>query len=156
DRRADRGSRQWNRMRLDIGTQLRDARREGGLSQRDVAELAGISQSELSRIELGLSANVPAVVLIRLAAVVGLRLSMRLYPEGPPVRDAGQLADLAKLRGRTHSSFRWRYEVPVTSDPDDRRAWDEEMSRPGVLIHVELEVNLVDLQALERRLTLKK
>ncbi len=133
-----------------------DARRQAGLTQLQVAAAAGTSQMEISRIERGASAHGPAETLCRIAAVVGLRLSMELYPEGPAVRDAAQLSGLATLRFRAHNSFVWRHEVPVTNDPDDRRAWDAELSRPGVLIHVEFEVNLVDMQAVERRLTLKK
>jgi transcriptional regulator with XRE-family HTH domain len=156
DRAAFRAARQWAHLRIQIGSELRDARRTAGLSQERVATSAGISQSQLSRIECGQSSHVATEVVGRVAAVVGLRLSMKLYPDGPPIRDAGQLADLATLRGRAHPSFTWRYEMPVTHDPDDRRTWDAELSRPGVLLHMEVEVNLVDMQALERRMSLKK
>jgi transcriptional regulator with XRE-family HTH domain len=156
DRAAYRGSRSWTKLRYEIGTELRDARRAAGLTQRDIALAVATSQMEISCIERGASPHVPAETLCRIAPVVGMRLSMKLYPEGPPVRDAAQLAGLATLRARCHPSFHWRHEVPVTNDPDDRRAWDAELSRPGVLIHVEYEANLVDMQSLERRLMLKK
>jgi transcriptional regulator with XRE-family HTH domain len=121
-----------------------------------VARRAGLSQSELSRIERGESVHVATETLYRFAAVVGLRLSVKLYPDGPPVRDAAQLAVLAKLRQRVDAGFRWRCEVPVTNDPEDRRAWDAELTGTTARIHVEVEVNLVDIQALERRMSLKK
>jgi transcriptional regulator with XRE-family HTH domain len=156
DRPAYRGSRIWTRTRHDLGAELRDARREAGLSQGDVASAACISQSAVSRIELGQQPSVPAETLFRQAAVIGLRLSMKLYPDGPPVRDAAQLAVLATLRQRVDPRFRWRYEVPVTSDPDDRRAWDAQLTGTAGRIHVEVEVNLIDIQALERRMALKR
>jgi transcriptional regulator with XRE-family HTH domain len=156
DRPAFRASRQWAHLRIQIGNELRDARRTAALSQQRVAGLAGLSQSELSRIERGESVHVAAESLGGIAAVVGLRLSIKLYPDGPPVRDAAQLAVLANLRQRVDAGFRWRYEVPVTNDPDDRRAWDAELTSTTAIIHIEVEVNLVDMQALERRMSLKQ
>lgn len=111
---------------------------------------------EVSRIERGVSPRVPVETLFQLAPVVGLRLSMKLYPEGPPVRDAARLGVFSHLRPRVHEAFRWRHEVPVTDDPADLRAWDAEITREVVLIHFEVEVNLVDVQALHRRLALKR
>ncbi|MEA2621229.1 MAG: hypothetical protein QOH61_139, partial [Chloroflexota bacterium] len=109
----------------------------------------------LSRIERGLSDRVPAETLFRLASVLGMRLSIKAYPDGPPLRDAGQTALIARLRARTCADLRWRYEVLITNDPSDRRAWDAEVTGPDVKIRVEAEVRLHDVQALERRLALK-
>lgn len=39
--------------RVRIGRQLAGLRREGGMTQKEVAELAGIRQEHLSRIEAG-------------------------------------------------------------------------------------------------------
>src|SRR5436190_412297 len=94
DRPAFRGARQWARLSLELGAELRDARREAGLTQALVAAAVGISQMEVSRIERGRSPQVPAAALSRIAAVIGLRLWLKLYPDGPPIRDAGQQAEL--------------------------------------------------------------
>ncbi len=47
-----------------------------------------------------------------------------------------------------------RTEVPLPS-PGDRRAWDAVVAGPGWLLPIEAETRPGDLQALERRLTLK-
>lgn len=155
ERPADRGSRHWTRALHEIGTELRDARLGAGLTQSHVAHAAGISQMEGSRIERGLSRRVPSETLYRMASVLGLRLSLKAYPEGAPLRDAAHIALLARLRARTHRNLQWRYEAPVTGSPGDGRAWDAEISAHGLLVRVEAETRLYDMQALERRLALK-
>ena len=90
----------------------------------------------------------------RVASVVGLRLSLKAYPDGDPLRDAGQLALLARLRDRLPPGARWQTEVPMTIS-GDRRAWDAVIALGGRRAGCEAEVRLFDLQALERRLALK-
>ena len=138
-----------------MGTELREVHLGAGLAQAAVARAAHISQMELSRIERGLSRRVPAETLFRVAAALGHRMSMKAYPDGPPLRDAAHGALLAQLRARTSPSLRWRYEVPVTDEPTDRRAWDAEITGTGFAVRVEAELKLHDVQALERRLSLK-
>jgi len=90
-------------------------------------------------------------------AVVGLDLSIRAYPAGDPIRDRAQLALLERFRARLHPSLRWRTEVPLAIERD-LRAWDAEVSgaaRERWRLRVEAETNVVDGQALERRLQLK-
>jgi hypothetical protein len=90
-------------------------------------------------------------------AVLGLELSLRTYPAGDPIRDRAQLALLERLRGRLHPSLRWRTEVPLPIERD-LRAWDADIrgTTPAPWrVRVEAETKLADLQALERRLTLK-
>jgi hypothetical protein len=90
-------------------------------------------------------------------AVLGLELSLRTYPAGDPIRDRAQLALLERLRGRLHPSLRWRTEVPLPIERD-LRAWDADIrgTTPAPWrARVEAETKLADLQALERRLTLK-
>jgi hypothetical protein len=88
-------------------------------------------------------------------AVVGLDLSLRAYPGGDPIRDAGQARLLERLRRELHPSLRWRTEVPLPI-PGDLRAWDAVISGAGWRLPVEAETVLTDIQALERRLTLKQ
>jgi hypothetical protein len=90
-------------------------------------------------------------------AVVGLDLAIRTYPAGDPIRDAGQLALLERLRARPHPCLRWRTEVPLPIE-GDLRAWDAEIRgrdpRPW-RVRVEAETRINDAQALERKVALK-
>ena len=131
-----------------------------GLSQVAVARAAGMSQSKLSRFERGAGAPPAIDRSARLCAVVGLELSLRAYPAGPPLRDAAHVALLTRLRQAASSDFRWSSEVPVPI-PGDRRAWDSaglagQGSQPKVQVFVEAETRLLDIQAVIRRVTLKK
>ena len=66
------------------GAMIRDVRARCGLSQRELAERAGTSQSVVGRIEAGLSS--PSVgTLERLLAAAGYELRMEISPK--PVRD---------------------------------------------------------------------
>lgn len=119
-----------------------------------------MSQSRLSRFER--SRGVPPSIdrIVRLCAVVGLDLSIRIYPAGPPLRDAAHVALLGRLRQAASPGFRWSNEVPLPI-PGDKRAWDSvgRASQAGlgqVEVHVEAETRLLDSQALLRRVTLKK
>lgn len=149
DRIRDRGTRQAGSILRQLGTELRDARLAAGLSQRYVAEKAGLTQTRISRTERGLRPAVSVGELVIHAAVLGLRLSVRLYPEGSPVRDAGQLGLLHRFRGRVSRSFTWRTEVTF-GGYGDLRAWDARLDGPGS-IGVDAETRLHDIQALQRR-----
>ena len=125
-----------------------------GLSQRAVGELVGISHSEISRIELASNARVPYQTLAVIGAVLGLDISIRAFPNGEPIRDAAQIALLARLRGMIPPSLAWRTEVPIRM-PDDRRAWDAEILGPSWRVVVDAESRLRDVQAISRRIALK-
>jgi hypothetical protein len=89
-----------------------------------------------------------------MAVVVGHDLSIRLYPSGPPVRDAAHLALLGRLHDRIAPTLRWTTEVVVPVARDLRSA---DATIVGAAIHamVEAETRLSDVQALERRVTAK-
>ncbi|WP_083949477.1 helix-turn-helix domain-containing protein [Herbidospora yilanensis] len=62
---------------LELGDQLREIRRRRGLSQKVVAERAGMSQPALSRIESG--GGIPDIAtLVRLGAAMGVRFRVEL------------------------------------------------------------------------------
>lgn len=70
-----------------IGDAYRQAREDAGLSQRQVARLAGISQSYLVEIEAG-RATPNVATLTAIAQALGGDLSLRFYPgTGPSIRD---------------------------------------------------------------------
>ena len=96
--------------------------------------------------------------LAELAALVGLDLVGRTYPGGTPLRDIAHTALLSRLRVRLAPTLVWKTEVPVVgiAGVSDQRAWDATISGPGWTIGVEAETRVSDLQALERRLALKR
>ena len=125
-----------------------------GLSQAEVAPVAGISRSQVSRIERGRLPNVSYVTLTLIGAAVGLDLPLRAYPGSEPVRDVAQLALLSRFKIVLHPSVRSADEVPLKV-AGDRRAWDRVLTGRGWSIPVEAETRLRDIQALQRRVALK-
>ena len=94
-------------------------------------------------------------MLARLCRTVGLELAVRAYPGGDALRDVAQLRLLERLRTRLPASLHWRTEVPLPQ-VGDKRAWDALVSGPGWSVAVEAETRLADVQALIRRLELKR
>jgi transcriptional regulator with XRE-family HTH domain len=89
------------------------ARSDAGLSVRRLAEAAGISHATLLSIERGMRDPTTEVVA-RVAAVLGMSLSVRLYPgTGPLIRDQHQAAMLGALIGIAHPRWRRQLEVAV-------------------------------------------
>lgn len=130
------------------------ARRSLGLSQQHVAGLVGISQSVLSRLEGGRS-TCSVGVLAMIAAVLGLDLVVSLHPGGAPVRDAGHIRVMTRLRERLPRHFVLKTEVPIPI-AGDRRAIDSLIADPALNTGFELETRLTDAQALVRRAILKQ
>jgi transcriptional regulator with XRE-family HTH domain len=155
ERAIDRGHRNAARALATIGAELREARVAAGLSQGFVAEAAGSSRAEISRIERAGTPMVPVRRLAAVAAVVGLDLSVRLYPAGLPLRDQAQLALLARFRRLLPRDIVWRSEEPLPI-PGDPRAWDACVSGPAWTAYVDAETRLRDIQALQRRTALKQ
>jgi transcriptional regulator with XRE-family HTH domain len=153
-RPIDRGSAIAERLVRDMGRELREARMDRAVSARVVASAVGTSHSTILRIERGLMPSVGVRMLARIAAVVGLDLSVRVYPGGHPIRDSAHVDLLGRLRAELHPALRWRAEVPlpIAGDP---RAWDAMIDGPGWRMAVEAETAPRDAQALERRLQLK-
>lgn len=133
----------------DLASELREARHAAGVSQRHVAQAAGLNQSRVSRTERGRRLSPRIDELARHCAVLGLRLYVKLYPEGPPVRDAGQLRLLLRFRAQLGDRWGWRTEVPV-GGYGDLRAWDVVLAGPG-RIGIDAETRIHDMQALQRR-----
>jgi transcriptional regulator with XRE-family HTH domain len=136
-----------------IGEELREARLLAALTQREVALAVGISAAEVSRIERGQAPHVAYETLVAIAAVLGLDLPLRAFPNDDAVRDAGQLRLLAALRTiLPHLDHRSEVALGL---PGDRRAWDLMLLGPGWSLAVEAETRLRDIQALQRKITLK-
>jgi len=139
----------------EIGRELRAARIGRGLSQRLVAITIGVSQTQISMIERGEYPAVAALTMWRFAAAVGLELSLRAFPGGPPIRDKAHIELLDRFSAEVGAGWRFLSEVPLPI-PGDKRAWDRLMRGFGLVIAVEAETRPTDLQELGRRLALKK
>jgi hypothetical protein len=109
----------------------------------------------VSRIERAASPEANLMVLARLASVVGLKPSLRFYPDGDPIRDVAHTRLLERLHSRVHPGLRWRTEVPLLI-PGDLRAWDATIVGADFGVGVEAETRLRDLQAAARRTNLKQ
>ena len=155
DRRTDRGPRRAIRILASVGDELRESRLESGLSQRRVAVLLGRSHTHIHRTERGSAQGVSVADLARHAAVLGLELSVKLYPDGPPIRDVAHVALLERLKAKLGHGLAMRMEVPLPID-GDRRAWDAVILGAGEPIGVEAETRVRDIQALTRRIALKQ
>jgi transcriptional regulator with XRE-family HTH domain len=153
-RRVDRGRRQGALLLRRIGEEIRDARRAAGLSQREVAAAAGLSQSFLSRVERTAGSAATFEQLAVVCAVVGLRLAAGAYPEGDPLRDRGQARLLERFKAELPPGARLPTEVPL-GILGDLRAWDAMLHLGGQRCPIEAETALRDLQATDRRIALK-
>src|SRR5688572_14379221 len=96
ERAVDRGELEGRRLLAAIGRELRATRRDRGLTQATVGRAAGCDHAKVSRLERGLDRSASVIVLARIAATLGLDLSIRTFPGGEPLREAGQ----ARVLGR--------------------------------------------------------
>jgi transcriptional regulator with XRE-family HTH domain len=154
ERTADLAARRTATILRSMGEEVRNGRLARGLSQMEIAKAATIRQATVSQIERGERPTASVRDLAHLLASVGLELSVRAYPAGPPVRDAAQRALLERLRARVAPTLNWRYEVPLPI-PGDQRAWDAVIDLPDARVAVEAETRVRDVQALQRRISLK-
>jgi transcriptional regulator with XRE-family HTH domain len=154
-RRLDRGTERAMAILRDSGNQIRIARQSSGLSMREAAEAVGMSRAAFGRVERGEMANVSVRSLCLASASVGLEFSGRTFLAGEPVRDAGHLRLLARFRERLPNGVPWATEVPLPI-AGDLRTLDALTTLSRQSVGIEAEVRLRDLQAIERRVLLKK
>jgi transcriptional regulator with XRE-family HTH domain len=141
-------------MARTLTAEWRELRLGAGLSQAAVSRSVGISRSTYARLERDEAMEVGLVRAAVITAVLGGDLSIKIYPGGPPVRDVAHVGLLVDFEARLAGRWRVTHEAPVGS-AGDKRAWGRRLD--GVVsIGVEAEVALRDLQALERRMQLKK
>lgn len=153
-RAIEEGIAKGRALTAQVLADLRGARIDRGISGASLARSVGISTAQYSRIERGLTEGVSIEQATVLLAGVGLELSVRTFPAGQPIRDAGHARLIARFRARLHSSLRLKTEVPFP-DPGDLRAWDVVVSGAGWRHAYEAETRPRDRQGLERRLALK-
>ena len=156
ERAVDRARRRANQQLATLAQELRDARIGLGRTQADVARAAGISSSELSRIELGRYAALQFETVAVVGAAIGLDVVLRTYPGDHIIRDEPQVRLLRALRERLGDRWTWRYEVPVA--PGDQRTWDSvgRCATTGASIAVDAETRIQEVQGPLRRITHKR
>ncbi|HEY8922628.1 MAG TPA: helix-turn-helix transcriptional regulator [Candidatus Limnocylindria bacterium] len=153
DDRRTIGRLKGERLARQLTAEWRELRLGAGVSQSAVSQTVGISRSAYARLERGEATEIGVVRAAIVTAALGGDLSVKVYPGGPPIRDAGHVALLAMLDARVSGRWRVTHEAPVQAG--DGRAWDRRLDGP-VSIGLEAEVALRDLQALERRMQRKK
>ncbi|HUQ78266.1 MAG TPA: helix-turn-helix domain-containing protein [Patescibacteria group bacterium] len=147
----------WNarRIRVGVGTDIRDGRLNAGLSQQSAGASVGMSHAQFGRIERA-EVDRPTIEQLSLAcAAVGLKLVVRAYPDCEPARDAAQNALLDRLRAKAPAATPWRSEVPLPI-VGDRRAWDAVVTLSRQDVAIEAESRLRDIQAMKRKIALKQ
>ena len=142
-------------IRTELGREIRSARLSAGVSLREAGQRVSMSHAQLGRVERGLLEHVTVDQLSRSCAAVGLRLWVRAVPGAGPALDAPQLQLLRRLRHRLPKHIRVRTEVPLPA-PGDPRAWDSILDLHPTATPVEAETRLRDIQALDRRCSLKQ
>lgn len=154
-RPADLGTERGRRIRTDLGTEVRIARIDRGLTLTEVGRAVRLSASEVSRIERGILESVSIVQIARLLAIVGKELSARAYAGPGPIRDAAHVQLLSRFHDRLPRGLRWGTEVPLPG-VGDQRAWDALVSSGSEWRYgVEAETSPHDSQALLRRVNAK-
>jgi transcriptional regulator with XRE-family HTH domain len=151
--RLQRGQRRGQELTRTTLAQLRDARVTLGISQAALAEQIGITQASVSLLEAGKLGEVSLVRLAEIASILGLEPSLTLHPVGPPIRDKGHEALIARFRRQIGTGWKVTRETafPAEGDP---RWWDLllRLPRERYLVGVEAETRIRDLQALVRRM----
>ena len=104
----------------ELGRAVRVARRRRHLTQAQLGEAVGLSQSEVSRLELGSGLGAPILVWLALAAALGLRARFELGRDAQEdALDAGHLAiQELLLRHAAATGCSGTFELPIhASDP---------------------------------------
>jgi transcriptional regulator with XRE-family HTH domain len=148
------GHRLAQRLQAQLGEEIRIARTNAGVGQRDAAEAAGMSHAQFGRIERGMLGSLNFDQACRAGFAVGFRYSGHPFAEGDAVRDAGELRLLERFVALLPSLARVDRESPFPIS-GDRRVWDALVTLGGRRAGCKAETHLRDIQALERRMALK-
>jgi transcriptional regulator with XRE-family HTH domain len=139
-------TRQSRWVLMQLGREVRVARTRNGQTQRQVGAAIGRSASRISRIEAGRVSRLSVAEVMTVAAAVGLKAWLKVFPGGRRPLDAAQLALLERFNRRLHSSWLRQIEVVVPL-PGDLRAVDELIRNDGCSCAVEAITRFADVQA---------
>lgn len=138
-----------------VADELRNARLARGLSQTQVGRAVGTRRVRISAVERRVASAMTVDQLARQASVLGLKLSIRLYPLGEPIRDVAQVKYTNRFVQRVGSAWR----VVALDDPipipGDLRAIDVVLDGPCI-VAVEVVTRFRDIQAELRAAQIKK
>lgn len=111
---------------MSIGSRIREIRKGKGLTQRELAELSGVSQSSISLIEGNKRPNVSALVVADIARTLRVSLDRLLdVPNYDPSLQA-MLSQIEDMTSEEREAIRFAIEVVLTR----RRARSEEEEQP--------------------------
>jgi transcriptional regulator with XRE-family HTH domain len=132
-----------------IGRDALRLRADAGATQAQVARLAGIDRSHLSRIEAG-TATASLETLIAISSALGADMSVRLYPgTGPRLTDRHQARMVETLLRSLCADWRPHVEVPVSRPA--RGVIDAVLERPAARLLVATEA-YSELRRLEQQI----
>jgi transcriptional regulator with XRE-family HTH domain len=158
DRARARGAQRARRILAELAGEIRDARLRAGLSQEELGRRLGMSGDKVWKVEHERARSLSIIDACEMAAVLGFDLAARLYPNGVPVRDAGQARRLLRVLENVGAPLRYRTDValPAIEGRPELRAWDAMVYGRDERTGIELESRLVDVQAMTRRHNLKR
>lgn len=141
------------RQIAELLDEIHERRLMSGATQARLAEAVGTSRSLVGTIERDELADPGLIQLARLAAAVGLDLSLRAFPATSLLRDAGQVSLLNRLRAECHPALPWTLEAMVA--PGDPRAFDALIGQRPNAAAVEAVSRLRDVQRQTRPIQAK-
>ena len=128
-----------------VADELRGARLARGLSQTQVGRAVGVRRARISAVERRAVKAMTIDQLARQAALLGLKLSVKLYPIGAAIRDAAQVKYINGFVARVGKAWKVGLDVPIPI-PGDLRAVDVVLEGPCV-IAIEVITRLRDIQS---------
>ncbi len=140
-----------------VGRTVRDGRRRLGLTQRQLAGRAGVSQATISRVERGRAAGIPLARVARVLDVLEVRLDASARPPlvagGPTERDVIHARLLSYVEHRFRAAgFETAREVPIGAHRV--RGWIDLLAwrpRDRIVLVIEVKGDMHDVGALERQ-----
>ena len=109
----DEGVRTSARVMASVADELRGVRLARGLSQTQVGRAVGVRRVRISAVERRAVGAMTSDLLARQAAVLGLKLSVKLYPIGAAIRDAAQVKYINGFVARIGSAWKVGLDQPI-------------------------------------------
>lgn len=157
-RAIDRAHHLTDRQLRNVGDEFRERRLVLGVSQEHVARACRMSRNYYGQVENGQAKAASVAEINRISTILGLVTSLRLYPSGPSIHDAGHARRLKAFLADVRPPLTFRLEValPRSETHFDLRAWDGMLFGGGMRTAFELEMRLRDVQSLRRGIDLKR
>jgi len=150
--------REANRLaRLDanrIARELRELRLGLGVPQAAVARVVGVSRSAISDLELG-DPTVGLEIKRRTAIALGADLRISIYPGSQPMLHDAAHARIGERILRRKAQI-WRADLEARVPGPFRASTDVRLSRPGLIVLIEVETHIRDWETTIRRIFEKR